>query len=58
LATHRVVERRAGTAVGNVGDEGAGMLMMGVKSVRVLYGILGLMAGLAAVVDTVAMPMA
>ena len=32
------------------------MLMMGVKSVRGLYGILGLMAGLAAVVDTVAIP--
>jgi len=32
------------------------MLVMGVKSVSVLYGILGLIAGFAAVVDTVAMP--
>ena len=32
------------------------MLMMGVKSVATLYGILGLMAGLVAVVETVAMP--
>ena len=34
----------------------AAMLMMGVNSVSVSYGILGLMAGLAAVVDTVAIP--
>ena len=34
----------------------AAMLMMGVKSVMGLYGFLGLMAGLAAVVETVAMP--
>ena len=34
----------------------AAMLMMGVKSVVGLYGILALIAGLAAVVDTVAIP--
>ena len=34
----------------------AAMLMIGVKSVSVLYGMFGLIAGLAAVVDTVATP--
>jgi hypothetical protein len=34
----------------------AAMLMIGVKSVIGLYGIFGLIAGLAAVVDTVATP--
>ena len=34
----------------------AATLMMGEKSVNGLYGILALMAGLAAVVDTVAIP--
>ncbi|MCY1561984.1 hypothetical protein D9M68_993120 [compost metagenome] len=34
----------------------AAMLMTGVKSASVSYGILGLIAGLAAVVETVAMP--
>ena len=34
----------------------AAMLMIGVKSVIGLYGIFGLIAGLAAVVETVAMP--
>ena len=34
----------------------AAMLMMGVKSLVGLYGILGLIAGLAAVVETVATP--
>jgi len=34
----------------------AAMLVMGVKSVSGWYGVLGLMAGFAAVVETVAMP--
>ena len=34
----------------------AAMLMIDVKSVSGLYGVFGLMAGLDAVVDTVAMP--
>src|SRR6478672_12266104 len=34
----------------------AAMLMIGVKSVTGLYGIFGLIAGLAAVVETVAIP--
>ncbi|CKV36601.1 Uncharacterised protein [Mycobacterium tuberculosis] len=34
----------------------AAMLMIGVKSLIGSYGVFGLMAGLAAVLDTVAMP--
>ena len=53
---HELLANR-GEHAGGFGDEaGAAMFVMAMKSVDASYGILALMAGLAAVVDTVAMP--